>query len=148
MVYQNTWSRTTDHSSTEFQEFLRCNGVKHIRTVPYHPASNGAVERLVQTFKQAMKAGEQDGFTLQHQLQNFLITYLSTTEQSPASLFLGRPLCTQFDLLQPMVGEHVCGEQAHQKHHHDALGLYREFPVGTRVMVREGRDKVTGYLAQ
>ena len=85
-------------TSTEFREFLRSNGVKHIRTAPYHPASNGAVERLVQTFKQAMKAGEQDGFTLQHQLQNFLITYRSTphatTGQSPASLFLGRPLCT------------------------------------------------------
>ena len=132
-------------TSTEFQEFLQANGVKHIRTAPYHPASNGAVERLVQTFKQAMKAGEQDGFTLQHQLQNFLITYRSTphatTGQSPASLFLGRPLRTRFDLLRPMVGERVRGEQARQKHHHDAHGRYREFPVGTPVMVREGRDK-------
>ena len=132
-------------TSTEFQDFLQVNGVKHIRTAPYHPASNGAVERLVQTFKQAMKAGEQDGFTLQHQLQNFLITYRSTphatTGQSPASLFLGRPLRTRFDLLRPMVGERVRGEQTRQKHHHDAHGRYREFPVGTPVMVREGRDK-------
>ena len=62
-------------TSTEFQEFLQANGVKHIRTAPYHPASNGTVERLIQTLKQAMKAGKQDGFTQQHQLQNFLITY-------------------------------------------------------------------------
>ena len=132
-------------TSTEFREFLRSNGVKHIRTAPYHPASNGAVERLVQTFKQAMKAGEQDGFTLQHQLQNFLITYRSTphatTGQSPASLFLGRPLRTRFDLLRPVVGERVRGEQARQKHNHDGHRHYREFPVGTHVMVKEGRDK-------
>ena len=132
-------------TSTEFREFLRSNRVKHIQTAPYHPASNGAVERLVQTFKQAMKAGEQDGFTLQHQLQNFLITYCSTphatTGQSLASLFLGRPLCTRFDLLRPMVGERVRGEQARQKHNHDGHRSYREFPVGTHVMVREGRDK-------
>lgn len=90
-------------TSNKFTEFLRSNGVKHIHTAPYHSSSNGAVERLVQTFKQAMKAGEQDGFTLQHQLQNFLITYWSTphstTGQSPAPLFLGQPLCTRFVLL-------------------------------------------------
>ena len=62
-------------TSTEFQEFLQANGVKHIRTAPYHPASNGTVKRLIQTLKQAMKAGKQDGFTQQHQLENFLITY-------------------------------------------------------------------------
>ena len=36
----------------EFAEFLRVNGVKHIRVAPYHPSSNGALERLVQSFKQ------------------------------------------------------------------------------------------------
>ena len=81
-------------TSTEFQEFLQANGVKHIcmAAAPYHPASNGTVEWLIQTLKQAMKAGKQDGFTQQHQLQNFLITYrstpLATTGQFPASLFL------------------------------------------------------------
>ena len=50
----------------EFAKFLRVNGVKHIRVVPYHPSSNGAVERLVQSFKQCMKAGEHDGLVFQH----------------------------------------------------------------------------------
>ena len=42
----------------EFENFLRSNGIKHIKCAPYHPASNGAVERLVQTFKKAMKSSK------------------------------------------------------------------------------------------
>ena len=76
-----------------------------------------------------MKAGEHDGLTLQHQLQNILMTYRSTphatTGQSPASLFLGRPIPTQFDLLRQEVGKKVRGAQACQKHHHDAHARHR-----------------------
>ena len=43
-------------TSEEFQIFVKQNGVKHIRCAPYHPSSNGAAERFVQTFKQVMKA--------------------------------------------------------------------------------------------
>ena len=46
--------------------FLRSNGIKHIRSAPYHPASNGAVERFIQTFKQSMKASVNDGRSLSH----------------------------------------------------------------------------------
>ena len=34
-------------SSTEFTEFLTKNGAKHIKSVPYHTSSNGAVERFI-----------------------------------------------------------------------------------------------------
>ena len=130
-------------TSGEFMDFLQSNGVKHVRTAPYHPSSNGAVERLVQTFKQSMKAGEEDGRPLQHQLQSFLMSYCSTphatTGVSSASLFLGRPIQTRFDLLRPNLGERVCVSQGKQKSHHDRKGTLREFAVGARVMVRDGR---------
>ena len=38
-------------TSDEFAQFLKLNGVKHIRSAPYHPASNGQVERFIQTLK-------------------------------------------------------------------------------------------------
>ena len=50
-------------SAGEFSSFLRSNGVKHIRCVPYHPSSNGAVERFMQTFKKAIRAGGTQGAT-------------------------------------------------------------------------------------
>ena len=44
--------------ASEFSEFLKANGVKHIRCNPYHPASNRLAERFVRSFKQAMKPVE------------------------------------------------------------------------------------------
>ena len=43
--------------------------------------------------------------------------------------------------MRPVVGEKVCREQARQKQHHDARARFRQFAVGARVKVREGRDK-------
>ena len=51
-------------SSEEFERFLSSNGVKHLPTVPYHPASNGEAKRFVQTVKQALRAGLPKGVPL------------------------------------------------------------------------------------
>ena len=48
-------------SSTEFAEFLTKNGVKHMKSAPYHPSSNGAVEHFIQTSKKSMRSGEHQG---------------------------------------------------------------------------------------
>ena len=56
-------------------EFAKLNGIEHIRISPYHPATNGEAERYVHTFKEAMKAGKNDGLTLSHRLAGFLLTY-------------------------------------------------------------------------
>lgn len=41
--------------SYEYSEFCKSNGIKHYHVAPYHPASNGLAERMVQLFKQAMR---------------------------------------------------------------------------------------------
>ena len=91
-------------TSTEFGKFAQQNGIKHIFTAPYHPSSNGAVECFVQTFKQAMKAGERSELSVQHGLQSFLLSYQSTpqttTGHTPAELFLKRTLLSM-----------ICGDQ-------------------------------------
>ena len=40
--------------SVDFEQLLQRNGIKQLRTSPYHPPSNGMAERMVQTFESAM----------------------------------------------------------------------------------------------
>lgn len=37
----------SNFTSSEFEEFMKRNGIKHIKVVPYHPSSNGLAERAV-----------------------------------------------------------------------------------------------------
>lgn len=141
--------------AADFEEFTRTNGIKHSRSSPYHPASNGEAERFVRTFKEAMKAGKDDGLTLAHRLQNFLLTYRttphSTTGTPPCELLMGRHLRTRWDLLQPDLGRHVRTKQWKQKEQHDQHVRMRVFPVGQSVMARNfrpGAAWLPGVIAQ
>ena len=82
-------------TSSDF-EFTQKNGIKHTRFSPYHPASNGEAERF--TFKEAMKAGKNDGLTLTHRVKSFLVTSRaaphSTTNTPLCELLMRRSLHT------------------------------------------------------
>ena len=41
--------------SEELEQFCGANGIKHIKSSPYHPSSNGLSERAVQTVKLGLK---------------------------------------------------------------------------------------------
>ena len=79
----------TQFTSEEFTEFMRRNRIKHIRSMPYHPSTNGLAERFVQTFKRALQASEQSGRSFNQRLVNFLFSYRSTphgtTNRTPSS---------------------------------------------------------------
>ena len=145
MVFRNRWYPITvpiQFTSEEFKVFLKRNGVKHICCAPYHPSSNGAAERFVQTFKQAMKASIKEPHPVAHRLVKFLLTYRSTphvtTNVAPYTLFL-RELHTRFNLLQPDYECRVCQKQAEQVSHHDQHSKHRDFVPGQSVMVRNLR---------
>ena len=131
-------------TSSEFAEFIKANGIKHIRCAPYHPSSNGCAERFVQTFKRAMASGIHSSLSREQQLMSFLLTYRtsahSTTGVSPCKLFFNRELRTQLDLLFPNVRRRVEEKQASQKKQHDSHARVRDLTVGQRVMARNFRN--------
>ena len=43
-------------TGVEFSEFVKHNGIWHVKSAPYHAASDGLAERAVQTFKAFMKS--------------------------------------------------------------------------------------------
>ena len=150
-------------SSSEFQLFLKQNGIKHTLVPPYHPASNGAAERTVQIVKKALMAQvlsvqtHSRQLSLEHRLANFLLMYRSTphtvTGCSPAELFMKRQLRNRFTLLKPHLGNTVQNKQQEMKRHHDnARVKERSFVVGEPVRVRNfrgGKEKwLPGVIAK
>lgn len=127
--------------SSEFTQFLKNNGVKHIKSAPYHPSTNGIAERFVQSFKRAMLTNE--SLPMEQRLANFLLRYRTTvhatTNVTPCMLLMNRQLRTRLDLLRPNTEVQVTNKQADQKVTHDQHSRSREFMVGQRVMVRNLR---------
>ena len=96
-------------TSVEFKEFMQKNGIRHVTSAPYHPASNGLAERAVQTLEEGLKQSALG--TIETKVDRFLFQYHltphSTTETSPAELLLGRrPRCL-LDLLYPDISGKV-----------------------------------------
>ena len=138
-------------TSSEFALFMKQNGIRHVTTSPYHPASNGLAERTVQTFKEGMKKLT-DG-SLQTKLARFLFKYRitphSTTGVSPATLTFGRPLRCQLDLLKPDIQLKVNRRQEQQKLNHDHRAKERSFAPGDLVYVRnfaQGQPWLSGSI--
>ena len=93
----------TSCTSSEFQEFLATNGIKHWKFAPYHPSSNGLAEKAVQIVKQGLKRMKEG--SVSDRLSRVLFTYHiiphSTTGVPPAQLLMGRNLKSRFDLPKP-----------------------------------------------
>ena len=126
-----------------FKEFTQLNGIRHIKSAPYHPASNGLAERFIQSLKQSLKASLNDGRSLTQRISSYLLTYRTTahatTGVSPSQLLMSRELRTRFSLLQPDREKTVADKQAAQKESHDRRAHDREWIVGDRAMARNLR---------
>ena len=127
----------TQFVSEEFQAFVKSNGIRHITSAPYHPATNGLAESAVQTFKQALRSMHRSSKPVKEKQAKLLIAYRntshSTTDVSPTQLFLGRPLRTRLDLVKPNLNRKMVNQQ-----HQQSIRAANE-KVGDSVMSRDYR---------
>jgi len=131
-------------TSHEFADFLAKNGVRHVRVSPYHPASNGAAERMVQELKRFLAGVQGDtAELLQHKMANWLFRIRNTphtlTQCTPAELFLRRQPRTRLTLVKPSLSKRVehKQEKIESRSEHNKL---RDFLPGDSVMVRNFRS--------
>ena len=139
------------HLKVEFTDFVKANGIQHVKTVPYHPASNGLAERAVRTFKTCMK--KLSNGSLQDRVNSFLFKYRTTPQTTtgvcPAELLMGRKLRTHLDLLIPDIGERVRKRQNLQKHSRDLHAQDKQFQENEPVLAKNfsrGPPWITGKI--
>lgn len=91
-------------ASEEFNEFLKSLGIRHTYSPPYHPATNGAAENFVGTFKNKVLKITGEGKSLNFAVNSFLFDYRtmkhSTTGKSPSDIIFKREIKTRFHLLR------------------------------------------------
>ena len=126
-------------TSVEFEKFMENNGIRHLRSPPYHPSTNGLAERSVQTFKRAMEKNK-DG-SISTRVARFLFSFRrtphSTTGLAPAELLLGRIPRSHLDLIKPSISTKLKEKQFQQKKNFDVHAKQRSFKVGDSVFVRD-----------
>ncbi|XP_037927767.1 uncharacterized protein K02A2.6-like [Teleopsis dalmanni] len=92
-------------TSSQFKEFCLKNGIQHVTTAPFHPASNGLAERFVRTFKTSVKKNLDDSMPISEAVIKFLVTYRSmpnSNNKSPAELLHGRTVRTLLTQILPV----------------------------------------------
>ena len=140
--------------SESFRQFVSLNGIQHLTSAPYHPASNGIAERAVQTFKNAMK--KLSGGSVQDRVNRFLFRYRitpqSTTGHSPAELLFNRRIKCPLDLPRPDLKSKICEKQRAFKARHDEKAVSREFQEGEPVYYRNfsgrGNRNLPGVITE
>ncbi|KAL5506337.1 hypothetical protein EMCRGX_G007955 [Ephydatia muelleri] len=123
-------------TSAEFKTFVAHNGVCHLTSAPYHPATNGLAERAVQTFKEALQKTSGD---IETRLAKFLFSYRTTPHTTtgvlPAELLLGCKPHTLLDNLHPDLTSKVAKSQEKQKRDHNSHARPRSFQGWWRVFL-------------
>ncbi|XP_033111008.1 uncharacterized protein K02A2.6-like [Anneissia japonica] len=133
-------------TSHEFAKFMKENGIIYKFSCPGQPATNGQAERFVQTMKQGLKASKHDCCSINTRLSRFLLAYRNSehnlTKQTPAQLFMKRPLRSRLDILRPNLNESVRNRLHNEMQ--KSKSRMRVFEVNDLVYTRDfrGKDKM------
>ena len=130
-------------TSAEFTEFLSQNNIRHTRSAPGHPASNGLAERYVGFFKAQMKKMENDKLTIERKIDRILFAYRTTphpaTGETPCFLLMKRELRTRFSDIRPSMERKMDTFDAN-------TNCTAKYAVGSKVFVKNLRPSGPRWL--
>ncbi|XP_055542935.1 uncharacterized protein K02A2.6-like [Wyeomyia smithii] len=141
----------TQFTAGKFQSFLMANGIRHCPTAPGHPATNGAAENFVKTFKASLKKTlleKRSKNPYEVWVWEYRKTPHCSSKISPAAAMLGRELITNFDRLIPCKSQvsdsaalrkNLQRAQAKQRVYHKGIRS-NSFQRGDNVLVRDYTD--------
>ena len=139
---------STSFLSEEFQTWCRERGIVHLTGAPYHPATNGAAERMVQTFKQALSKST---LPPKAALLEFLMQYRRTPlaeGYSPSEILNGRQIRSKIDILLPSPAHIAQGKQAKSatksqlsERHQQVEKVTQTFKIGSPCYALYWREK-------
>ncbi|UYV77366.1 K02A2.6-like [Cordylochernes scorpioides] len=147
--------------SREMEEFTRMNRIRHTKTSPYNPSTNGLAERYVREFKTSLKKNNEKD-DLETNLQRFLFAHRafpqSVLKESPAELLMKRRLKSRFSNLMPkidMKGEGFPDALRKQEHFKIGSNVYfrnyaagPKWKIGTILKLLSCRHYLIGYEGQ
>ena len=102
--------------------------MNHVKVSPYHAASNGLAERMVQSFKRSCY--ESHGIATMYFKFSIAQRLIQLQVILLPNYFFGRELRTQLSLIKPDFQTNVLQAQSNQKTSHDIQAKYREFYPG------------------
>lgn len=136
----------TQFTSEFFQDFVKQNRIKHITTAPAHPATNGAAENCVRSFKNGLMAALANNQTsdikilTQRYLFDYRIAPHCTTFESPSKLKFSRSVRTRYDFIKPPSVETVIQNNLTKQAQNYKGNRNVTFGIGEKLSIRDLTD--------
>ena len=113
------------------------NNILHKTSAPYHPATNGQVERYVQVIKQKLRTLENEKGDIELKVCQILMDFRRlvhpATKKSPAMSMFGRQIRSRLDLIKFVPKKRVFEDKKIIK--------YRQLNLNQKVSAREYQNK-------
>lgn len=137
--------------SDEFEKFLASQGIKHLTSPPYHPASNGPAENGVRIFKKAFEKlsadPQNESLSIDDKISKLLYFKRNSTQAklncSPFELMFRRKPTLRWDFLTKVVKDKQSGDDCANR-----KGI-RRFKINENVYFRNfgsGKKWVQGVI--
>lgn len=130
-------------NSAKFEQFVNEYNLVHLKSIQYHPQSNGAVERFMRSINKVIRASIIDKVSWKQNLKKFLSRYRSTphtaTGVTPDFMMFGEDKFAEMPSLKNQsINNHRAKVQAYQSK--------MKFEADTRQKVKQNKFKLNDIV--